>query len=125
MRYKLSPAGGSTTRSGFTSSQKKSRRLRVSTPRFVIVDVLLRIVLLKMSEDLRTELEKFLETLNIQTSCVEHPPVKRFRFPADRTVTVRTLRFKERVLNTSYGSREGTRRNFSSVLHVLTCSVLL
>lgn len=29
-----------------------------------------------MSEDLRAELEKYLETLNIQTSCVEHPPVK-------------------------------------------------
>lgn len=29
-----------------------------------------------MSEDLRAELEKYLEALNIQTSCVEHPPVK-------------------------------------------------
>ncbi|KAF7649894.1 hypothetical protein LDENG_00134510 [Lucifuga dentata] len=28
-----------------------------------------------MSADLRSELEKFLESLNIQTSCVEHPPV--------------------------------------------------
>ncbi|XP_041865693.1 prolyl-tRNA synthetase associated domain-containing protein 1-like [Melanotaenia boesemani] len=28
-----------------------------------------------MSEDLRAELEKCLQTLNIQTSCVEHPPV--------------------------------------------------
>ncbi|XP_047458449.1 prolyl-tRNA synthetase associated domain-containing protein 1 [Mugil cephalus] len=28
-----------------------------------------------MSEDLRSELEKYLQTLNIQTSCVEHPPV--------------------------------------------------
>ena len=26
--------------------------------------------------DLRSELQKFLETLNIQTTCVEHPPVK-------------------------------------------------
>lgn len=31
---------------------------------------------LKMSEDLRSELEKYLEALNIQTRCVEHPPVK-------------------------------------------------
>lgn len=29
-----------------------------------------------MSEDLRSELENYLQTLNIQTSCVEHPPVK-------------------------------------------------
>lgn len=29
-----------------------------------------------MSGDLRAELEKYLETLNIQTSCVDHPPVK-------------------------------------------------
>lgn len=28
-----------------------------------------------MSEELRAELEKYLETLNIQTNCVEHPPV--------------------------------------------------
>lgn len=28
-----------------------------------------------MSEDLRSELEKYLEALNIQTRCVEHPPV--------------------------------------------------
>lgn len=29
-----------------------------------------------MSEDLRSELEKYLEALDIQTRCVEHPPVK-------------------------------------------------
>ncbi|XP_061601121.1 prolyl-tRNA synthetase associated domain-containing protein 1-like [Cololabis saira] len=28
-----------------------------------------------MSEDLRAQLEKHLQSLNIQTSCVEHPPV--------------------------------------------------
>ncbi|XP_072771300.1 prolyl-tRNA synthetase associated domain-containing protein 1 isoform X2 [Nerophis lumbriciformis] len=28
-----------------------------------------------MSEDLRAELQKHLEALNIQTSCVDHPPV--------------------------------------------------
>ncbi|XP_069581561.1 prolyl-tRNA synthetase associated domain-containing protein 1-like isoform X2 [Brachyistius frenatus] len=28
-----------------------------------------------MSEDLRSELETFLQTLNIRTRCVEHPPV--------------------------------------------------
>ncbi|XP_029962209.1 prolyl-tRNA synthetase associated domain-containing protein 1 [Salarias fasciatus] len=28
-----------------------------------------------MSAELRAELEKFLQTLNIETSCVEHPPV--------------------------------------------------
>ncbi|KAK1905022.1 Prolyl-tRNA synthetase associated domain containing protein 1 [Dissostichus eleginoides] len=27
-----------------------------------------------MAEDLRAELEKYLQTLDIQTSCVEHPP---------------------------------------------------
>lgn len=29
-----------------------------------------------MSEALRSELENFLDTLNIRTSCVEHPPVR-------------------------------------------------
>lgn len=29
-----------------------------------------------MSAALRSELENFLETLNIRTSCVEHPPVR-------------------------------------------------
>lgn len=29
-----------------------------------------------MSAELRPELERFLESLNIQTSCVEHPPVR-------------------------------------------------
>ncbi|XP_059215659.1 prolyl-tRNA synthetase associated domain-containing protein 1-like [Centropristis striata] len=28
-----------------------------------------------MSEDMRAELEKYLQTLNIETTCVEHPPV--------------------------------------------------
>ncbi|XP_033835614.1 prolyl-tRNA synthetase associated domain-containing protein 1 [Periophthalmus magnuspinnatus] len=29
----------------------------------------------RMSEELRAELEKYLQSLNIQTNCVEHPPV--------------------------------------------------
>lgn len=59
-----------------------------------------------MSEDLRPELEKFLETLNIQTSCVEHPPVKRFRFPANNPAQSELYCFKaEWILSTSYGSR--------------------
>lgn len=33
-----------------------------------------------MTESLRAELERYLESLNIETNCVEHPPVKRKRF---------------------------------------------
>lgn len=33
-----------------------------------------------MAESLRAELEKYLDGLNIETSCVEHPPVNLERF---------------------------------------------
>lgn len=39
-----------------------------------------------MSEALRSELENFLDKLNIRTSCVEHPPVR------TRTVARKRLR---------------------------------
>lgn len=48
------------------------------TVRLCLCSLIFKLVywLLKMSEGLRSELEKYLETLNIRTSCVEHPPVK-------------------------------------------------
>lgn len=83
MRYKVSPAGGGNTRSCFSYFIEEESSLYVDAQYASFPDWIFDIVVLKMSEDLRPELEKFLETLNVQTSCVEHPPVKRFRFPAN------------------------------------------
>lgn len=70
-----------------------------------------------MSEDLRSELEKYLEALNIQTRCVEHPPVKPDT-PVIRPLLMRPmipLFLKQNPVNRVHGSAR-----LGSVCAVLT-----
>lgn len=73
------PVGGSSAAARTSNSRKEEEERHVLFGVCVLTVSCIGswlICWLKMTESLREELEKYLESLNIVTNCVEHPPVK-------------------------------------------------